>query len=44
MIDPEQLLKFIIRPVLQALGLHTVVAERLVLGTACQESECEGIK
>lgn len=40
MIDPEQLLRFIIRPVLQSLGLHSVAAERLVLGTACQESEC----
>ena len=40
MIDPIQLLIHIIRPVLKHLELWSVGAERLVLGTACQESEC----
>jgi len=40
MIDPNHLLRYVIRPVLESLGLHSVAAERLVLGTACQESEC----
>jgi len=39
-IDPGQLLQHIIRPVLQSLNLYSIAAERLVLGTACQESEC----
>ena len=40
MIDPNHLLKGIIRPVLQDLGLGGNPAEALVLGTACQESKC----
>lgn len=40
MIDPAHLLLYVIRPVLKDLGLHSEPAERLVLGTACQESEC----
>ena len=40
MIDPQQLLEFVIRPVLHDLGLWSVPAEQLVLGTACKESEC----
>lgn len=40
MIDPKQLLERIIRPVLMDLGLWSADAERLVLGTACQESAC----
>jgi hypothetical protein len=35
-----QLLNYIIRPVLRDLGLWSEPAERLVLGTACQESAC----
>lgn len=40
MIEPEQLLKEIIRPVLRRLRAWSEPAERLVLGTACQESGC----
>ena len=40
MIDPKQLLNYIIRPVLHDLSLWSQPAERLVLGTACQESQC----
>lgn len=40
MIDPRQLLHEVIRPVLLSLDLYSDKAERLVLGTACQESEC----
>jgi len=40
MIEPSHLLKYVIRPVLKDLGLWSVPAEQLVLGTACQESEC----
>jgi hypothetical protein len=35
-----QLLEYVIRPVLKGLGLHSEAAERLVLGTACAESDC----
>jgi hypothetical protein len=40
MIDANHLLKEVIRPVLQSLGMGGVVAEAMVLGTACQESKC----
>jgi len=40
MIDPIQLLKYVIRPTLRDLGVWSVNAEQLVLGTACQESAC----
>lgn len=40
MIDPSQLLKEIIRPVLKGLDLWSEAAECIVLGTACVESEC----
>ena len=40
MIDPTHLLEHIIRPVLKDLDLWSPQAERLVLGTACKESEC----
>jgi hypothetical protein len=40
MIEPKQLLEYVIRPVLKDLNLWTEAAERLVLGTACQESQC----
>jgi len=40
MIDPKQLLDLIIRPVLRDLDLWSEQAERLLLGTACKESEC----
>lgn len=40
MIDPLQLLTLIITPTLKELGLWSIPAERLILGTACQESEC----
>ena len=39
MIDARQLLVHIIRPVLHDLGLWSVSAERIVLGTSCQESQ-----
>ena len=40
MIDPKQLTEYIIRPVLKDIELWSEPAERLVLGTACQESGC----
>jgi hypothetical protein len=40
MIDPAQLLDHVIRPVLKEMGAWSIEAERLVLGTACAESEC----
>lgn len=40
MIDPRQLRELVIRPALEAIGLHSPAAEELVLGTACQESAC----
>ena len=40
MIDPFQLTREVIRPVLQSIGLWSENAERLVLGTACAESAC----
>jgi hypothetical protein len=40
MIDPEQLLRYVIMPVLTGLDLYSDAAARLLLGTACQESEC----
>lgn len=40
MIDPDHLVLNVIRPVLKSLELYSVAAERLVLGTACKESEC----
>lgn len=41
MIDPEQFRKLVIRPTLQGLGLHSLAAERLLLGTALIESGLE---
>jgi hypothetical protein len=40
MIDSVHLTKYVIHPVLMGLGLYSENAERLVLGTACQESQC----
>lgn len=40
MINPGHLLRHVIRPVLKDLNLWSEPAERMVLGTACQESEC----
>lgn len=40
MIHPQQLVKAIIDPALKAIGLHSEAASQLVLGTACQESQC----
>jgi hypothetical protein len=40
MIDPVQLLAYVIRPVLKDLDLWSPSAELLLLGTACAESEC----
>jgi hypothetical protein len=40
MIDSTHLLRYVIRPVLTDLDLWSEPAERLVLGTACQESHC----
>jgi hypothetical protein len=40
MIEPKHLLEHVIRPVLKDLDLWSEPAERLLLGTACQESEC----
>lgn len=40
MIHPTHLLHYVIRPVLKDLNLYSPQAERLLLGTACKESEC----
>lgn len=40
MIDSTHLLKHVIRPTLTDLDFWSPAAERLVLGTACQESHC----
>ena len=40
MIDPGQLLEHVIRPTLKSIDLWSDEAERLLLGTACKESEC----
>lgn len=40
MIEPRHLLEHVIRPVLKDIGYWSEAAERLVLGTACQESQC----
>ena len=40
MIDPTQLTRCIIRPVLKDIGYWSINAEKLVLGTCCQESDC----
>lgn len=40
MIDPIHLRTYVIRPVLKDLGLWSEAAEKLLLGTACQESQC----
>ena len=40
MIDPKQLLTEVIRPVLISMDCWTENSERLILGTACKESEC----
>lgn len=39
MYDPEQLRLLIIRPTLLALGLHSLAAEELMLGTCAHESK-----
>lgn len=38
-IHPDQLRVYVVRPVLEELGLHSRAAENLVLGTAAQESK-----
>jgi hypothetical protein len=40
MMDPIQLITYVIRPVLHDLRLWSENAERLLLGTACKESDC----
>jgi hypothetical protein len=43
-LDPQQFRKFVIRPVLERLKLHTPAAENLLLGTALQESRLKYIR
>lgn len=40
MIEARHLVTEVIRPALKRLDAHSVAAEMLVLGTACQESRC----
>lgn len=40
MVKADQLSKYVIRPALQAVGLHSLAAEQLLLGTAAAESKC----
>jgi predicted transglutaminase-like cysteine proteinase len=44
MIDPFQFALLVIRPTLQGLGLHSLAAERLLLGTALAESGLRKLK
>ena len=39
-IDPKHLRELVIRPACEAIGLYSLAAEELLLGTACQESKC----
>jgi hypothetical protein len=39
-IDPKHLRELVIQPACKALGLWSIAAEELLLGTACQESKC----
>jgi hypothetical protein len=39
-IDPDHLRQYVIRPTLKTIGLWSENAERLLLGTACKESDC----
>ena len=39
-IDVRQLRELVIKPACEAIGLWSVAAEELLLGTACQESKC----
>lgn len=39
-IDPKHLRELVIQPACKAIGLWSVAAEELLLGTACQESKC----
>lgn len=43
MLDPKQLYAFVITPVLDQLGLNSLAARRLVLGTALVESELRAL-
>lgn len=38
MIDPRQLRDLVVRPTLEQLGLYSLAAEQIVMGTAAQES------
>ena len=42
--NQEQLLQYVIQPILQYVGAYSLAAERLVLGTAVQESRLLYIK
>jgi hypothetical protein len=39
-IDPKHLRLYVIRPACETIGLYSLAAEELLLGTACQESSC----
>jgi hypothetical protein len=39
-ISADHLRKLVIRPACEAIGLYSLAAEELLLGTACQESKC----
>nr|WP_087475470.1 hypothetical protein [Nitrospira cf. moscoviensis SBR1015] len=38
--DPKHLRDLVIKPACEAIGLYSLAAEELLLGTACQESKC----
>ena len=40
MIEPNHLVECVIEPVLKDIGLFSVNAGKIVLGTGCQESDC----
>lgn len=40
MVKADQLAEYVIRPSLVAVGLHSLAAEQLLVGTACAESKC----
>jgi hypothetical protein len=39
-IDPQHLRQLVIKPACETIGLYSLAAEELLLGTACQESKC----
>ena len=43
MINPQHIIKYVIRPTLEHLGMYSEAAENLLIGTAMHESELEAL-